>query len=171
MTCPIPSAAGRARQRDDGAAGLAGRGRAGSAHADVALGFPRLLAGSMGFFGLLALILAAVGLYGLIAYSVAQRTREIGIRMALGADRRTILRLVVGDGMALVLVGIAVGLPLAIAVRQILWRLLHTLTLVPSDPLVFSVLSLLLVGLGLLASYRPSRRATKVDPLVALRVE
>jgi putative ABC transport system permease protein len=140
-------------------------------HADVALGLPRLLAGIMGFFGLLAIVLAAVGLYGVIAYSVGQRTREIGIRIALGADRRNILRLVVGDGMALVLVGVAVGLPLAIAVRQILWRLLHTLTLVPSDPLLFVALSLLLAALGLLASYLPSRRATKVDPLVVLRVE
>ncbi|MGH9331756.1 MAG: FtsX-like permease family protein, partial [Vicinamibacterales bacterium] len=140
-------------------------------HADVALGLPRILAGIVGFFGGLAIVLAAVGLYGLLTYAVGQRTREFGIRVALGADRRAILRLVLGDGMALVLIGIAVGLPLAIAARQVLWRLLHTLTLVPGDPLLFAGLSLLLSLLGLLASYLPGRRATKVDPLVALRTE
>jgi len=140
-------------------------------HADVALGFPRLLARTVGSFGVLALLLAGVGLYGVITYWVGQRTREIGIRMALGADRPAILRLVLGEGMLLVIAGVALGVPLAIAARQILWRLLHTLTLVPSDPLLFAGLSLLMMTLGLLACYLPSRRATNVDPLLTLRAE
>jgi predicted permease len=138
---------------------------------DAALGLPRLLASIVGIFGLLGVVLAAVGIYGVVAYSVSQRTREIGIRIALGADRRAIFSLVVGHGMVLVLVGIAVGLPAAIAVRRLLWGLLHTFTLIPAEPLMFGGLSLLLAIVGLLASYVPSRRATKVDPLVALRTE
>ena len=102
---------------------------------------------------------------------MSQRTREIGIRSALGAYRRAILSLAVGRGMAQVLVGIAVGLPAAIAARHVLGGLLLTFTLVPAEPPVVAGLSLLLAIVGLLASYVPSRRATRVHPLVALRAE
>jgi predicted permease len=125
----------------------------------------RLLA----FFGLLALLLSSIGIYGVMAYSVAQRTREIGIRMALGARSQNVLSLVVRQGMALVMGGVALGLIAAFAVTRLIGSLLFRIT--AADPVTFVIASLLLVGVGALAGYLPARRATKVDPLIALRHE
>jgi putative ABC transport system permease protein len=123
----------------------------------------RLLA----FFGLLALLLSSIGIYGVMAYSVAQRTREIGIRMALGARSQNVLSMVVRQGMALVMGGVALGLIGAFAVTRLIGSLLFKVG--AADPATFVAASLLLVGVAALAGYLPARRATKVDPLIALR--
>jgi predicted permease len=120
-------------------------------------------------FGLLALLLSAIGIYGVMAYSVAQRTREIGIRMALGAQKRNVVSLVVRQGMVLVGSGIVLGLVAAFAVTRLIVSLLFGVT--AADPVTFGVTSLLLIGVAVLASYLPARKATKVNPLIALRYE
>jgi ABC-type antimicrobial peptide transport system permease subunit len=125
----------------------------------------RLLA----FFGLLALLLSSIGIYGVMSYSVAQRTREIGIRMAMGARSQNVLSLVVRQGMTLVIGGVALGLIGAFAITRLIGSLLFGVT--AADPATFVVASLLLVGVAALAGYLPARRATKVDPLIALRYD
>ncbi|MBL8204759.1 MAG: ABC transporter permease [Blastocatellia bacterium] len=121
----------------------------------------------VGAFGLLGLLLASVGLYGVMSYAVAARTREIGVRMALGAERRDVLRLIVGQGLRLTLFGAGAGLALALVATRVLQRFLFGIG--ATDPLTFFGVALLLTFVALLACWLPARRATQVDPLVALR--
>jgi predicted permease len=129
----------------------------------------RLVARLSSFFGALALILACVGLYGLLSYEVARRTREIGIRTALGAQRREIFRLVLGQGLVLAIVGAIVGVAVAIGVTRYLSSLLYGVR--ATDPVIFATIAFILIAVALLACYIPSRRATRVDPVMALRYE
>ena len=123
----------------------------------------------LAIFAGVALILAAVGIYGVMSYSVAQRTHEIGIRMALGAQTGAVLKLAVGYGLRLVVAGIVIGLIAAFALTRVMSTLLFGVT--ATDPTTFTLISLLLVAVAALASYIPARRATKVDPIIALRYE
>jgi putative ABC transport system permease protein len=123
----------------------------------------------LGTFAALAFLLAAVGIYGVISYSVAQRTREIGIRVALGAKQSDVLRLILAEGFWLTMLGVALGLAGAVAATRVLANLLFEVK--PTDPTTFIALSILLAAVALLASYIPARRATKVDPMVALKYE
>jgi len=129
----------------------------------------RMIAVLLSVFGSGALLLAAIGIYGVMGYAVAQRTHEIGIRLALGAEQRDILRLIVGQGMVLIAIGAGIGLAMALAATQVLKSLLFGVS--ATDPLTFASVIVVLVGVALLACYLPARRATKVDPLEALRYE
>ena len=133
------------------------------------LGRRRFAMLALGVFAGLALLLAIIGVYGVISYSVAQRTSELGIRLALGARQIDVLRLVLSGGLKLALIGIAAGVVLSFAVTRFLSSLLFGVR--ATDLLTFSALSILLVAVSLVACYLPARRATKVDPLVALRYE
>jgi predicted permease len=123
----------------------------------------------LGAFGLLALVLAIAGLYGVMSYAVSQRTREMGVRMALGAANRDLLKLVVGHGLRLTLLGLACGLLGAFALTRVLASFLYGIR--PTDPATFVAMPVLLALVTLLASYIPARRATKVEPMVALRYQ
>jgi putative ABC transport system permease protein len=123
----------------------------------------------LGVFGALALVLAAIGLYGVLAFAVSQRTREIGIHMALGARARDVLLMVIRQGMSLVLVGVVFGVAGAFALTRLLRSLLFEVG--PEDPLTFVLVSLLLAAVAFIACFVPARRATQVDPLIALRYE
>jgi ABC-type antimicrobial peptide transport system permease subunit len=120
-------------------------------------------------FGVLALILAGVGIYGLMAYNVSRRTNEIGVRMALGAQRSVIGRMVLRETLVLVLVGVAIGVPVAWGLSRVIASQLFGLS--PHDPLTLISVVLLLLAAGFLAGFVPSRRATNMDPMVALRHE
>jgi putative ABC transport system permease protein len=130
---------------------------------------PRLNMLLMSLFGALALLLAAVGIYGLLTYAMTQRRQEIGIRMALGAQVTDVLKLVLKQGMALVLIGEALGLVAALALARLMRSLLFGVT--PTDAMTFITVFAVLTAIALLACYLPARRATKVDPLEALRYE
>jgi predicted permease len=128
-----------------------------------------LMASLCGFFATLGVILAAIGLYGVITYTVAQRTNEIGIRMALGAESGMVLRMVLRQGIVLALVGVGIGLIAALALTRVMRSMLFGVT--SSDPLTFLIVPLVLVLVALAACYIPARRAMRVDPMVALRYE
>jgi predicted permease len=129
----------------------------------------RLFATLSGFFGLLALLLASIGLYGVMSYSVAHRTNEIGIRLALGAQRSDVIRLVLRETLLLVLMGLVIGLGAALASTRLISSMLFGLT--PNDPGIILLAILLLIAVATLAGYLPARRASRVDPIVALRYE
>jgi putative ABC transport system permease protein len=122
-----------------------------------------------GVFSIVALIMAAAGIYGVMAYFVAQRTQEIGIRLALGAQRRDVLRLVLGNGLLLTVLGLAIGMAGALGLTRLMKSLLFDVT--PTDPLTFGAVSVALIVVAVIACYVPARRATKVDPLKAIRYE
>lgn len=136
---------------------------------DASLMAERLIARLSATFGLLALALATLGLYGVVAYLTAGRTGEIAIRMALGANRRDVRRLVFRDTVVLVAVGVALGIPIAVGLASLLGDQLYGVE--PADPLVVAVSLVTLVAGALAAGYLPARRASRVDPLVALRME
>src|SRR5437764_11020519 len=140
-----------------------------SEHIDMLLAQERIIAQLSSFFGLVALVLACVGLYGLLSYEVSRRTREIGIRMALGARRFDLIRLVVWQGVALALAGTAIGVAAAIAVGRLLKTMLYGVK--PSDPVTLLGVTLLLIVVAMSAALIPARRAATVDPMIALRYE
>jgi ABC-type antimicrobial peptide transport system permease subunit len=137
----------------------------------IALSFTRerLSATLSSFFGLLALAMVSIGLYGVMSYTVARRTHEIGIRMALGAQRGNVLRMVMSESLLLVLIGSVIGLAAALATTRLIAGMLFGLT--PNDPLTLALATLLLLAVAALAGWLPARRAAQVDPLVALRDE
>jgi ABC-type antimicrobial peptide transport system permease subunit len=129
----------------------------------------RVMARLASFFGLLALVLACVGLYGLLSYEVTRRTREIGIRLSLGAERRDVTRLIIVRGMSLTAAGVAIGAASGLALTRVLTSLLYEVK--PTDGATYVCVALLLASVAFLASYVPAWRAAKVDPMVALRYE
>jgi ABC-type antimicrobial peptide transport system permease subunit len=142
---------------------------------DETLRMERLFAKLLTLFGLLAQQLAAIGLFGVMAYAVSQRTREIGIRMALGADRPDVLKMILRQGMTLALIGVVLGLASAYVLTKYLESVLDLKSMLygvkVSDPLTYGVIAVGLTLVALMACYIPARRATRVDPMVALRYE
>jgi putative ABC transport system permease protein len=135
----------------------------------ISVAQPRFYTLLLATFAVVALLLATVGLYGVMSYAITQRTHEIGIRMALGANPRDLLRLTINQGMRLALIGISIGLGGALALTRLMKPLLVGVS--ATDPLTFTVLALLLTFVALLAGWIPARRAAKVDPLITLKYE
>jgi putative ABC transport system permease protein len=123
----------------------------------------------IGFFAGIALLLATAGVFGVMAYSVSRRTREIGVRVALGAGSRDVLAMILGQGLRTVLIGVVIGVAASLALTRAIQSLLFGVT--ATDPLTYAAVTLLLMAVALLACYLPARRAAKVDPMVALRYE
>jgi ABC-type antimicrobial peptide transport system permease subunit len=138
-------------------------------HMTYALWAPNMAASFSLAFGVVAILLSAVGLYSVMAYVVAQRTREVGIRMALGADRSDVMKMITRQGMRLAAIGVGIGLVLALALAQVLSSLLIGVS--GYDVPTFLLVPAMLGAVALIACYLPARRATKVDPLIALRYE
>jgi ABC-type antimicrobial peptide transport system permease subunit len=130
---------------------------------------PRLQTGLLSLFAGIALLLAAVGLYGVLAYLVAQRTREIGVRLALGARRQNVLSLIIGQGMKLALMGVAIGAAGALALSRVIRNLLYGVT--TTDPATFGIVFVLLIAVAFLACWWPAWRAARIEPMEALRCE
>jgi putative ABC transport system permease protein len=135
----------------------------------LSMGPRRSAVALLSVFAAMAVSLAAIGLFGLIRYSVAQRTQEIGVRMALGATRADVLRMILGQGLRLAAIGVGAGLVAALALARVLASTLYGVS--AADPMTFAGVALLLVAVALIASYIPAQRATRVDPIVALRYE
>jgi ABC-type antimicrobial peptide transport system permease subunit len=129
----------------------------------------RLFARLSSFFGIVALLLASIGLYGTMSYGVTRKTHEIGIRMALGADPRNVLSMVIGQGLVLAVIGVAIGVAAGIGLTRWIASFMYGVT--PTDPLTFAGVSILLILVASLACFIPARRAMRVDPLIALRYE
>jgi len=138
-------------------------------HIGLSLFLQRMAATILSIFGLLALSLAAVGVYGVMAYAVSQRTRELGIRISIGASRSDVLKLILGQGLTLSVVGLIGGLVTALVVTRFSAHLLYGVS--SADPVTFTVIALLLLGVAVVSGYFPARRATRIDPMVALRME
>ena len=136
---------------------------------DASIATERMLASIAGFLGSLALLLVAVGVYGTLAYAAARRTREMGVRLALGAERTDIIRLLLSGALVPVTAGILIGLPLALAATRLARGMLFGVT--STDPLTFATVGVLLLVTGALAASLPARRAARTDPMVALREE
>jgi ABC-type antimicrobial peptide transport system permease subunit len=148
---------------------IARRARVGDDYLREALAPTRFTLALLGTFAGVALLLAIVGLYGSIAYTVSQRTREIGIRIALGASAVNVSRLVLEDGLRLAAFGLAIGVSVAMASTRALSRLLYDVR--PADPATYAAIAVLVAGVALAASYLPARRAARVDPVDALRAD
>jgi ABC-type antimicrobial peptide transport system permease subunit len=133
------------------------------------LASPRLTTTLLGIFAVLALVITATGLAGVVAFTVSQRTREIGIRMALGAERGAVMRMILQQGLGMVVVGLAIGVAGALALTRVMDGLLYGVG--PSDPLTFVVVAVVLLAVAVAACTFPARRATAIDPLAALRSE
>jgi predicted permease len=135
---------------------------------DQALWAPRMGATLLGIFALLALVLASIGLYGVMAYTVTQRTRELGIRLALGARQQDVRNMVVRQGLLLAAAGVVIGLGIAVALARLVTNLLFGIT--GTDPVTFTIIPVVLLAVAGLATYIPAWRASRVDPVVALRI-